>query len=398
MTTPPTKSPSREFIIIMAMMISMVALSIDIVLPAMGIIAADLKLPDANDVQLVLTVFFVGFATGQVFVGPLADTLGRKPVIVGSFSLFFIGCLLAAWSPSFEVLLLGRLTQGLGISGPRIISNAVVRDLYAGRAMAKVMSIIMMLFILVPMLAPALGQAVIFVLPWRWIFVFLLLIGSTAVTWFALRQPETLAPENRRPFNAKAIFKGIRTVLTNRAALGFTLAMGFIFGPFIGYLGIAQKVFQEVYLVGNLFAVYFSVTASALGVSSIVNARYVERLGMKYICLRGLLSCIALSLLGVVVVFMTNGIPPLWMFMVWLNLVFFSVGLVFGNLNALAMEPLGALAGLGAAVIGALSTLMALPVAWFIGENFDGTVTGFVVGFLIAAAMSLVVFRWASKP
>lgn len=393
--TTPTK-PRLEFIIMMAFIISMVALSIDIILPAMGLIADDLALADTNDVQLVITLLFLGFACGQFFVGPLSDSFGRKPVILWSFLIFFIGCALAIWSPSFEVLLLGRFLQGIGLAGPRIISNAIIRDLYVGRGMAKVMSVIMMLFILVPMVAPALGQGVIVLFHWRMIFVLLLIAGGSAALWFGMRQAETLVMDKRKPFNIATIWFGIKSVFRNRVALGYTIAMGFIFGPFLGYLSVAQKVFQETYTTGTLFALYFAMAAFAIGVASLINSQLVERFGMVYLSKRALISVVVLSAVGLGVTLSFDGIPPFWMFMIWLNLIFFSIGIIFGNLNALAMEPLGHIAGLGAAMVGSISTLMSLPVAWFIGDHFDGTLSTLMIGFLFAGVGTLTAFLWAT--
>ncbi|MGB0798713.1 MAG: multidrug effflux MFS transporter [Planktomarina sp.] len=397
MTENSKPSPNAEFIIMIAFMISMVALSIDIILPAMGQIGTDLPVANANDVQLVITLLFLGFAVGQIFVGPLSDSYGRKPTILGAFLVFFLGCGFAIWSPSFEVLLIGRVLQGIGLAGPRIVSNAIVRDLYVGRGMAKVMSVIMMLFILVPMVAPALGQLVMNILHWRAIFVLLLLAGGCAALWYGLRQGETLAPENRRDFNLATIWMGIKSVFSNRVALGYTISMGFIFGPFLGYLSVAQKLFHETYAVGNMFAFYFAMAAFSIGLASLVNSRLVERFGMAYLSIRALIYVTCLSAIGVTVTFIYDGIPPFWMFMVWLNLVFFAIGIIFGNLNALAMEPLGHIAGLGAAVVGSISTLMSLPVAWLIGDGFDGTLIPMMLGFCFAAVGSFSAFMWATR-
>lgn len=390
-------TPNRAFVAMMALMISLVALATDIMLPAMSQIGVDLGVPNANDLQWIVSGLFLGFAIGQLLAGPLSDSFGRRPVIFGGFALFFVGCILTLLAQSFETLLAGRVLQGLGLAGPRIVSNAIIRDLYIGRAMAKVMSVIMVLFILVPAIAPALGQAIIAIAGWRATFALLLGIGIISVLWFGLQQSETLTPENRRAFSARLIWHGTREVLENRAALGHTLALGFIFGPFLAYLSTAEKIFHQIYDVGNLFALYFAIAALAIGSASLVNARLVEQLGMKYLTRRAILLSVAMAAAFALCTYAFGGRPPLWMFMVWLAVMFFCVGICFGNLNALALEPLGHIAGLGAAVIGSVSTFMSLPVAWVISNSFAGTVTLLVTGFMLASVATLATFNWGVR-
>lgn len=383
-----------EFVTMLAMMISILALSIDAMLPALGQIGTDLGVADVNDTQLIVSGMFLGFAAGQLIAGPLSDSFGRKPIIYGGYGFFVAGCVMSMTATNFEVMLAGRALQGLGAAAPRIVSLALVRDGYEGRAMARIMSIVMAIFILVPAIAPSIGEAVLLVADWRAIFGLLLVTAVIATVWFAGRQPETLAVTERRNFSLGNITDGIKEACGHRAAVGYTVASGIIFGAFLGYLSSAQQVFQTVYGTGKLFALYFGVAALAIGAASIFNSNVVMRLGMRFLTWRALFAVTLFSAGFLLAVWLFNGVPPLWSFMVWLLVAFFAVGILFGNFNALAMEPLGHMAGLGAAFVGSVSTFISLPLGWVIGHLFDNTVFPLIAGFAILGAISLVVMWW----
>jgi DHA1 family bicyclomycin/chloramphenicol resistance-like MFS transporter len=386
----PHKQTLTEYIIMLAFMISIVAMATDVMLPALGVIAKDLAIADPNDSHFVVSTLFLGFAIGQLFVGPLSDSFGRKPVVYISYAIFIFGCVLSLISTSFQVLLIGRVLQGLGVAGPRIVSVAIIRDGYEGRAMARIMSIIMAVFIIVPAVAPAIGQAVTFISGWRATFALLLVMGVISSIWFAARQPETLAIDARRELSLRNVWSGILEISKNRVVVGYTIAAGLIFGPFLGYLSSAQKIFQITYATGNYFALYFGIAAIAIGASSLLNSQLVMRLGMQFLTMCALLGAIVASTLFVVPVLLSDGVPPFWLFMVWLLITFFCVGILFGNLNALAMEPLGEMAGLGAAMVGAVSTFISLPLGWAISVNFFGGVTSLVLGFACCCTTALI--------
>lgn len=386
-----------EFVTMLATMISILALSIDAMLPALGQIGADLGVTDVNDTQLIVSGMFLGFAAGQIAAGPLSDSFGRKPVIYAGYVIFIAGCIMSMTATVFEVMLAGRVLQGLGAAAPRIVSLALVRDGYEGRAMARIMSIVMAIFILVPAIAPSVGEAVLLAADWRAIFGLLLLMAIIASVWFAARQPETLAVPERRTFSLGNIAGGIREACGFRAALGYTIAAGIIFGAFLGYLNSAQQVFQTVYGTGKLFAIYFGVAALAIGAASIFNSSVVMRLGMRFMTWRALIGVTFISALFLPVVWQFDGVPPFWSFMVWLLVAFFATGILFGNFNALAMEPLGHMAGLGAAFVGSVSTFIALPLGWAIGYWFDNTVVPLIVGFAVLGAISLIVMWWTER-
>ncbi len=383
-----------EFVILIALIISLVALSIDAMLPALPQIAADLKVQQINDSQYVISIFFAGMALGQIFFGPLSDSIGRRTAIIAGFVVFALGCLLSIFATSFEQMLLGRLLQGLGASGPRIVSIALVRDQYKGREMARVMSFVMTVFILVPVFAPAVGQLIITLSSWHWIFAMFLVLALVVAIWFWLRQPETLTRENRIVFSFSRLFLDIRAILRIRAALGYTLTMGFIFGAFIGYLSSSQQIFQVQYALFELFPLYFGILACSIGCASLVNARLVMRYGMRRLSRIALQVICFLSFSFFLFALLYEGHPNLYILMLYMLTVFFFFGILFGNLNALAMEPLGHIAGLGSAVIGSVSTLISVIFGVMIANAYDNTVLPVVVGFAVLGFAGLLTMRW----
>lgn len=395
-------SPSREhmsvaeFASLIALLTSLVALSIDAMLPALPQIAADLGVSDPNDAQLVIGLFLLGNAFGQLLFGPLSDTFGRKPVIVAGLLLFLIGCFVSVIAESFSVLLLGRVLQGVGASGPRTVSMSMVRDLYSGRSMARIMSISMSIFILVPTLAPALGQAIMLLVGWRYIFATFIVFGVLGLFWLLLRQPETLADDHRRPMQFATLVSGFVTVYRSRAALGYSLAIGTMFGAFIGFLSSVQQIFQDVFAVAKWFPYLFAILALFLGAASFLNSRIVMRYGMKQIVQLAMACSPVVSLIYLVICLSVDD-PGLIGFMVWGALCFFGVGLCIGNINALAMEPLGQIAGLGAAVVGFSSSFVAILVGIPLGRAYDGTQLPLIAGFAILGVIGLSLVHWAGR-
>ncbi len=397
MITPTKPLPLAEFVALLAFMVSIMAMATDIMLPALALIGQDLRVGDPNDVQLVVSSLFLGFSVGQLIVGPLSDAYGRRPVILGGYVVFVAGCILSIAASDLTAMLVGRILQGLGAAAPRIVSISLIRDGYAGRAMARIMSIILSVFILVPAIAPALGQGLIMVLPWRSTFVALLALAVVAALWFGTRQPETLARENRRALSAKNLIAGCREALSDRTVFGYTLALGFTFGAFISYLGASRQIFQDTLGAGEMFAIYFGLAALAIGAASLLNSLLVMRLGMRLLSHSALIALTLLSGAFLAVFHGLEGQPSIALFMTWQLAAFFCVGLLFGNLNALAMEPLGHMAGLGAALIGAISTFISLPFGWLIGQLYDGTVLPLVGGFFVLGLAALITARWTER-
>ena len=381
----------------MALMISLVAVSIDAMLPALPKIGADLGVAQANHNQLVISAFFFGFAAGQMVYGPISDSVGRKPVIYAGLALFMFGCVLSIFATDYTVMLIGRVIQGIGVAAPRTVSIALIRDQYEGPAMARIMSFIMAVFILMPAMAPALGQAVLALSNWRMIFVSFLLLSALVIVWFAVRQPETLSAERRAPFSLRHIAAAIVESVTNRPALEYMLAAGLVFGAFVGYLTSAQQIFQDQYGLGALFPAFFAVLALAIGAASIVNARLVMRLGMHLLALRALATLTSLSCAFFAVAAALAGHPPLWALMAYGMVTFFCMGILFGNLTAMAMEPLGHIAGVAAAVIGSMTTFISLALGSAVGLSYNGTVLPLVGGFALLGMAAFGLLRWSER-
>ncbi|MBO9375051.1 MAG: multidrug effflux MFS transporter, partial [Chloroflexus sp.] len=383
-----------EFIAIMALMTSLVALSIDLMLPALADIGTDLGSPHANANQLVVTMVFAGLAIGQLVYGPLSDSTGRKPAIYLGYTVFGLGSLLTILAANFPMMLAGRLLQGLGAAGPRGVSIALIRDRFAGREMARVMSFMMVVFIVVPIIAPALGQAILLVAAWRTILVLLLGIGVVSLIWFGIRQPETLTPQRRAPLSVRRMSRALHEVIRNPTALGYTLMAGTVAAMLQAYLASAQQIFQIQYALGPLFPLFFAINALAIGLASFVNGRLVMRYGMHLPVKMALFVLCGLTILFAGTTLVTNGQPELWMLMAYLIPCFFCMGILFGNMNALAMEPLGHIAGVGAAVVSSLSTFVAIALSAVIGQSYNGTTTPLAVGFAILSLMALGLMHW----
>jgi DHA1 family bicyclomycin/chloramphenicol resistance-like MFS transporter len=301
---------------------------------------------------------------------------------------------------SFPMLLVGRVLQGLGTAAPRIVVVALVRDQFSGREMARVMSFVMGVFILVPVVAPAIGQTVLLVAHWRAIFGLYLTLVLIIGIWLARRQPETLPPDRRIPFSLIRIARAIGEVVTQRKSFGYIVAIGLVSGAFIGYLNSTQQVFQEQYGLGRLFPLYFALLALSIGGASILNSRLVLRYGMRVLSFRALLGIAALSVIYLGFAALTAGEPPLWTLTFFFLLTFFGVGVLFGNLNSMAMEPLGHIAGVGAGVVGSMSTFISLTLGTLIGQSYNGTVLPLVGGFALFSIIAIGVVRWieAKKP
>ncbi len=386
---------TREFVPLAALLMSLTALSIDTMLPALPAIGRDLGMSRPHDVQFVVTALFAGFGLGQIVIGPLSDHIGRRPTMQAGLALFMIGCLVSILAPTLGVMIGGRVIQGMGVAAPRVVTVAVVRDQYQGRPMARLMSLVMAVFVLIPTVAPALGQGILRFGDWRAIFVAFVAIAAVALGWFGLRQPETLPADRRRPFSLRTISRGFAEVLRIRAALGYTLATGFVFAPFVAWLSSAQQLFEEGYQAGSLFPLWFGILALAIGVASLVNGKLVMKHGMRRLSLAATAFITLLSIVALAPIHAWNGLPPFWLFMACLIALFLGIGLLFGNLNALAMEPLGHLAGVGAAVVGSVSTLISVPFGVLVGQSFDGTMYFQIASWAIFGAASFLAVRWA---
>ena len=380
-----------EFVALVAMLFSTIALAIDAMLPALPDIAAQLS-PDApNRAQLIITSFVLGMGLGTLVTGPLSDTFGRRPVILGGAALYMLGAALAWAAQSLELLLAARVLQGIGAAGPRVVAIALVRDLYAGRTMARIMSFVILVFTLVPAVAPMVGAAIIWVADWRAIFLAFMLFALAGAAWLALRQPETLLPERRRPFRPAALAEGVREILGNRLVRLTIAAQALCFAMLFATLSTVQPVFDVTFGRAEGFPLWFALIAVLAAPASVVNAQIVERLGMRAIVTVVLKIQVAFSALvaAAMLAGVLQGDLAFAVFFAWTVGIFFQAGLTLGNLNALAMAPMGHLAGLAASVSGALATIGSVLLAAPIGLMFDGTPLPLVLGVLGLAVGAL---------
>jgi len=393
----PTGTTKKEFTVLMAALISIVAISIDALLPAFGHIVTDLSgITHPNQVQYVIVALFAGLAIGEIIAGPCSDAMGRKIVLYFGVGFYLAGSVICYFAQSLDMMLLGRFVQGIGVAGPYVSAVSIVRDKYSGRDMAKVMSLVMMIFMLVPAVAPSIGQGILYIGTWRDIFLLYIGYAILIAFWLCFRLEETLPPAKRIPFSAKAIMSGFKEVLTHPITASYTVCMGICFGSFIGYLNSSQQIFQVQFKTGEMFTVYFGLLALVLGASSLTNSRFVQRLGMHYLCVRAFMAIIITSAIFLAVHLIINDIQ-LWMFLLYAATLFFSFGLVFGNLNALAMEPMGHIAGIAAAVIGSVSTLVSMAIGGFIGQLYDNTLIPIIWGFLGFSVLSLIIMFYAQR-
>lgn len=389
---------SREFSLLMALLMSIVSISIDATLPALGHIGRAFAVVPANHVQWVITSIFAGMTLGQLIAGPLSDAIGRKRILFSGVAIYFAGSLLCYLASGFDAFLLGRFIQGLGVSGPYIAAISVVRDKFSGAQMAKVMSVIMMVFMVAPAVAPSLGQAIIALAGWHAIFLVYIIYALLTSLWIALRLDETLAPENRTPMKIRAFEHGFVEVVSNRTTMSYLLCTGLCFGGFISYLGSSQQIFMQQFgQSGAMFSGCFAVLAAMMSLASFVNSRIVARFGMRRVTLVAM-SVITLVSLLFLLVQLWGVTAALWMFMVYAMILFFSFGVMFGNLNAIAMEPMGHVAGMASAIIGAVSSVLSLVLATVIGQLYNNTLVPLTGGFLLLCGLSVWVIynemRW----
>lgn len=377
-----------EFVCLSAGLMAITALAIDIMLPALPDIASSFGVANENDRQLIIVLYMAGFAVGQIFFGPLSDHYGRKPMLMLGLGVFIVGTAGALWAQSFEMMLAARLVQGFGAASPRIIAIAVIRDLYAGRQMARVMSFAMVVFITIPVLAPSVGQALVHVGNWHWTFFVLLVMAFAAAAWSGIRLPETARPALGIE-HAMTLRQSLLTALTNPQTMGYGAAGGFIFGCLLAYVASAQQVFVEVFGIGDVFPIVFGAIASASALASFVNARLVGRLGMRRVSHTALVGFVGATLLLLSAAAL--GMAGFAIFAVTVSITFFLFGLISPNFNAIAMEPQGHNAGMASSVVGALSTAIGALAGGLVASAFDGTVFPLAAGFTVCSLFAGVI-------
>jgi DHA1 family bicyclomycin/chloramphenicol resistance-like MFS transporter len=387
-----------EFVTLIALMMGLTALSIDNLLPAFPAIQAAYRIGDPNELQLLVYVYMFGFGVVQLVYGPVSDVVGRRPTLLVGLSIYAVGCLLAAFAPSFEVLLVARAIQGTGVAAARVLAIAIVRDCYSGREMARVMSLTFAVFIIVPVFAPATGSATLLFGDWPLLFTSMLALAVGVAAWFWLRMPETLHPEYRLPFSAARILDGVRLTVTCRAAVGYSTAVALMFGSLLGYVGSSQQIFEtEVYKLGPYFPVAFGAIAAVMGVGAILNSQLVRRWGMRRLSHGSILAFLGVSVVQACAAVFYDGQPPLLVFGLVLAANQFLASLAFPNFNAMAMEPLGAVAGTASSFMGFYTTIAAALLGLAIGQAFDGTVLPLGVGYVVLSMLAVLVVLWTEK-
>ena len=384
-----------EFVVVIASIMALNPLAMDMMLPALPNIASAFHITIANRPQAVLSTFLIGFGVGQFVMGPLSDRFGRRPVLIDGMALYCIASVLAITASSFETLLLARVLQGLGTSATRVIATSIVRDCYAGRRMASVMSLAMMVYISVPIIAPSFGQALMLVTQWRGIFIVLMLYGVLTLIWSALRMPETLPLSERKSLAIGDVLGAFRQTVTNRQTIGYALAAGGVQASLFGFVFSSEQMFTEIYRLGHYFPLAFAAIAVGIAVAGFLNARFVGRLGMRVISHGALVGFVAVA--GIMLLGAKTQILPLPLFMTLAALMMFAFGLMFANFTALAMEPQGRIAGTASSLYGSITTLLGIGIGTVIGQDYDGTLLPFAIGFFFCALAALAVVLVVEK-
>ena len=377
----PVKNTSQlEFILLMACLMSIVALSIDTILPALQPIGMSVGTRNSSENQLLITMIFLGLGFGQLIFGPISDHLGRKPVIYMGFVIFVLSSMLCVFTSSIEMMVAGRILQGIGLSAPRTLSIAMIRDRFEGNYMAKIMSFVVSIFILVPIVAPTLGKFMLDNYGWKSIFYSQLIFGALILIWLWKRQPETLRPAYKKKFSSAIFIHGTKEFIRYRSAVIFTLVSGLITGSFMVFLSTSQHIFEVQYGLVDEFPYIFGALAFSVGLATFTNGTLVVRFGMMRLVTIFMLLFLATSVLYMVFFFGEIN-PSIRVLVIFLTVQFFSVGFLFGNVRSLAMQPLGHIAGIGAAINGFVSTVMAVPIAAFIGSFVQTTALPLFMGF-----------------
>lgn len=386
-----------EFTALLAMSMALAALGIDMMLPAFGEMRADLGLAaDSTEVAGVVTAYFFGLAIAQVGYGPLADRFGRKPILYAGYGIYMLGAVASALAPSLTWLLAARFVWGLGAAGPRVVTLSVVRDRFEGEAMARAMSFIMAIFVLVPIVAPSAGAALTALGSWRWLFGTCALLAAAMAVW-ALRLPETLDPANRMELRFGRVAEAARYVLTNRQTLGYTLALTALFGVFMSYLASSEIIFGEVFDAADQFPLLFGGLAAAMGCAMLTNAFVVGHFGTRRVAHVILMGYVVAAIGFLTLALATDGRPPLALFMVGLAVMLVSHALLIPNFNTIAMDPMGSVAGTASAVIGTISTAGGALLGAVLDRAFDGTVLPMTIGFVALGVTALFFVLWAER-
>jgi DHA1 family bicyclomycin/chloramphenicol resistance-like MFS transporter len=379
----------RQFVAFVAALMAVNALGIDIMLPALPAMSQALGITIENQRQFIIAAYVFGFGGAQLLYGPLSDRLGRRPILLVTLTLFAIASVAATFATDFTTIVVARLLQGVAAASSRVLAVSIVRDCYSGRQMARVMSLSFIVFLAVPILAPSVGQLILFVGPWPWIFYFLAAFGLAVVLWGYFRLPETLHAEYRRPISVAALLSASGEVVSNRYALGYTIASALLFGGLMGYINSVQQIFADVFQRPAIFTTVFAATAGTMAVGSFFNSRIVERLGTRRVSHTALIAFIAIS--GLHLAIAASGHESVLGFAILLAATMGCFALAASNFGSMAMEPVGHIAGIASSMQGFLSTVGGAVVGLLIGQSFDGSTVPVAAGFFITGCLSLLV-------
>ncbi|MCP4305849.1 MAG: multidrug effflux MFS transporter [bacterium] len=398
-TSAPTKArpplSTRHFIALISMVMALAALGIDLMLPAFDAIREQFNLgAESNRVAQVVTAFLLGMALAQFFYGPLSDRFGRKPILYLGFGIYIAGAIGSAIAPTFEVILISRFIWGIGAAGSRVVSVSIVRDRYSGEEMARAMSFIMAVFIMVPILAPSIGAALITAMSWRAAFGFGAVMAVGMALWTRVL-PESLDEADRRPINISAIASATREVVTNRQTLGYTLARAATFGAFSSYLASSERIFGDIYGYPDQFPLIFGAIAAMMGVAILINAKLVGTIGARRTVHLFLILYLLAAIVFWVVTAAADGKPDFWVFMLGLAVLAGMHALLIPNFNTIAMWPMGHIAGTASGVIGTIPVAGGALIGAFIDRQYTDSVTPLVVSFAILASLALLAIIWA---
>ena len=385
------QKPNFEFVALMASLMAIVALTIDAILPAVSIIGTAIHSEDPTVNQLLITMIFLGLGVGQLFFGPLSDSYGRKPIVYVGFIVFTFASVICLFAPNIEIMIIGRILQGIGLSAPRTIVISIIRDSYKGDYMAKVMSFVVAFFILIPIVAPAIGKLILDQFGWKAIFYMQLLFALIVALWFWKRQKETLKPEYKVSFSIKLFIDGTKEFVKHKETIAFTMISGLITGAFLVYLSASQHIFENQYALKEVFPYIFAGLSISIGLSTFLNGTLVLRFGMRKLSFMALITFCVIAVVYVIVFWSSNN-PNIYVLVAFLFAQFFCLGFMWGNFRSIAMEPIGHIAGIGAAINGFVSTLLSIPIATLVGYYVKDTVWPMFLGLAICGIGSLIIF------
>lgn len=385
MTEPKTPLSRTEFVALLAMLMSTVGFAIDAMLPVLPQIGEAISPDDLSRAPLIIATFVLGLGLGTFITGPLSDAYGRKPIAAGGALLYIVAALVCAYAPTLETMLVARTVQGIGAAGPRVVSLALVRDLFKGREMARILSLMMMVFMLVPIFAPSVGALIAWAFGWRAIFYGFAIFAAILTAWLLVRQPETLSLENRRPFRLMTLARGAKEVLTHRQVLLGMTIQALVLATLFATLMSIQAIFDQIYNLGDSFPIWFGLIGLLSVAAPILNSVIVVRLGMREVVKWALVTHAMITVLFLAIVMNVAPAAP-GMFalsFLWLSVIFFLAGLTIGNASAIALEPMGHMSGLASSIVTATSTLFSALLAAPIGQAFDGTMRPLVLSVLV---------------